>query len=159
MSRNAEDRGRGSAQKKRRLLDKFIGENTEMSHELFEAAKAAMAKAYAPYSKFPVGAALRTEDGRVFTGANIEVASYPEGWCAETTALGHYIMGGGGKIMEIAVLAERMAKCSPCGGCRQRLAEFCRPDTKLYLCDNTGVAETVTMGDMLPYGFRGDMLK
>ena len=80
---------------------------------------------------------LRTEDGRVFTGANIEVASYPEGWCAETTALGHYIMGGGGKIVEIAVLAERMAKCSPCGGCRQRLAEFCRPETKLYLCDNT----------------------
>ena len=130
-----------------------------MSHDLFEAAKTAMAKAYAPYSKFPVGAALRTEDGRVFTGANIEVASYPEGWCAETTALGHYIMGGGGKIVEIAVLAERMAKCSPCGGCRQRLAEFCRPETKLYLCDNAGVAETVTMGDMLPYGFRGDILK
>ncbi len=69
-----------------------------MSHDLYLAAKAAMAKAYAPYSKFPVGAALRTEDGRVFAGANIEVASYPEGWCAETTALGHYIMGGGGKI-------------------------------------------------------------
>ncbi|RUX47823.1 cytidine deaminase, partial [Mesorhizobium sp. M4A.F.Ca.ET.050.02.1.1] len=84
-----------------------------MSHDLFEAAKAAMAKAYAPYSKFPVGAALRTEDGRVFAGANIEVASYPEGWCAETTALGHYIMGGGGKITEIAVIAERMATCSP----------------------------------------------
>ena len=81
-----------------------------MSHDLFDAAKAAMAKAYAPYSKFPVGAAIRTEDGRVFAGANIEVASYPEGWCAETTALGHYIMGGGGKITEIAVIAERMAK-------------------------------------------------
>ncbi|WP_192356250.1 cytidine deaminase [Mesorhizobium mediterraneum] len=130
-----------------------------MSHDLFEAAKAAMAKAYAPYSKFPVGAALRTEDGRVFAGANIEVASYPEGWCAETTALGHYIMGGGGKITEIAVIAERMAKCSPCGGCRQRLAEFCRPETRLYLCDNGGVVETVTMGEMLPYGFQGDMLK
>ena len=79
-----------------------------MSHDLFEAAKAAMAKAYAPYSKFPVGAALRTEDGRIFTGANVEVASYPEGWCAETTALGHYIMAGGGRITEIAVIAERM---------------------------------------------------
>ena len=74
-----------------------------MSHDLFLAAKTAMAKAYAPYSKFPVGAALRCDDGRVFSGANIEVASYPEGWCAETTALGHYIMGGGGKITEIAV--------------------------------------------------------
>ena len=84
-----------------------------MSHDLFEAARAAMAKAYAPYSKFPVGAAIRTEDGKIFAGGNIEVASYPEGWCAETTALGHYIMGGGGKIAEIAVIAERMARSRP----------------------------------------------
>ena len=130
-----------------------------MSHDLFLAAREAMAKAYAPYSKFPVGAALRTEDGKIFSGANIEVASYPEGWCAETTALGHYIMGGGGRITEIAVIAERMARVTPCGGCRQRLAEFAQPGTKLYLCDDTGVVETVTMRDMLPYGFVGDMLK
>ena len=130
-----------------------------MSHDLFEAAKAAMARAYAPYSKFPVGAAIRTEDGRVFTGANIEVASYPEGWCAETTALGHYIMAGGGKITEVAVIAERMAKITPCGGCRQRLAEFTAADTPLHLCDDKGVVETVTMGQMLPYGFAGDILK
>ena len=130
-----------------------------MSHDLYLAARAAMAKAYAPYSKFPVGAAIRTEDGRIFAGANIEVASYPEGWCAETTALGHYVMDGGGEITDIAVVAERMDRITPCGGCRQRLAEFTRPDTRLYLCDETGVAETVTMGDMLPYGFRGDILK
>lgn len=130
-----------------------------MSHDLFEAARAAMAKAYAPYSKFPVGAALRTEDGRIYSGCNIEVGSYPEGWCAETTALGHYIMGGGGKIVEIAVVAERMARITPCGGCRQRLAEFAKGDTKLYLCDDTGVVETVTMAAMLPYGFEGEILK
>ena len=130
-----------------------------MSHDLFQAAKTAMAKCHAPYSKFPVGAAIRTEDGRVFTGANIEVASYPEGWCAETTMLGHYIMGGGGEIAEIAVVAERMDRITPCGGCRQRLAEFSKPDTKLYLCDATGVVQTVTMGEMLPYGFAGDMLE
>ncbi len=130
-----------------------------MSHDLFLAAKAAMAKAYAPYSKFPVGAALQTADGKVFSGANIEVASYPEGWCAETTALGHYIMAGGGKITDIAVVAERMARITPCGGCRQRLAEFTRPDTRLHLCDDAGVVETVTMGEMLPYGFAGDILK
>ncbi|WP_274626807.1 cytidine deaminase [Arvimicrobium flavum] len=130
-----------------------------MSHDLYLAAKAAMKSAHAPYSKFPVGAAIRTEDGKVYAGANIEVASYPEGWCAETTALGHYVMGGGGRIVEIAVVAERMAKISPCGGCRQRLAEFAGPSAKLYLCDDTGIAETVTMGDMLPYGFRGDILK
>ena len=130
-----------------------------MAHDLFLAAQAAMAKAYAPYSKFPVGAALRTADGKIFSGANIEVASYPAGWCAETTALGHYIMGGGGEITEIAVTAERMTRITPCGGCRQRLAEFARPDTKLFLCDESGVVETVTMGAMLPYGFAGDILK
>lgn len=130
-----------------------------MSHDLYLAAKAAMEKAYAPYSKFPVGAAIRTEDGRIHAGANIENASYPEGWCAETTALGHYVMGGGGRITEIAVVAERMIKVTPCGGCRQRLAEFAGPSTKLHLCDETGIAETVTMADMLPYGFRGDILK
>src|SRR5690606_39243169 len=105
-----------------------------MSHDLYLAAKAAMAKAYVPYSKFPVGAAIRTEDGRVDAGANIEIASCPEGWCAETPAIGHYVMGGGGRIVEVAVIAERMAKCSPCGGCRQRLAEVTEPSTKLYLC-------------------------
>lgn len=130
-----------------------------MSHDLYLAAREAMEKAYAPYSKFPVGAAIRTEDGRVFTGANIEVASYPEGWCAETTALGHYVMGGGGRISEIAVIAARMDRVTPCGGCRQRLAEFAGPSVRLHLCDQTGVAETVTMADLLPYGFRGDMLK
>jgi cytidine deaminase len=130
-----------------------------MSHDLFLAARSAMAKAYAPYSKFPVGAAIRTEDGQIFTGANIEVASYPEGWCAETTALGLYIMGGGGKIAEIAVCAEKMDRITPCGGCRQRLAEFAGPDAKLYLCDQTGVVEALTMREILPLGFRGDTLK
>ncbi len=130
-----------------------------MSHDLFLAARAAMANAYAPYSKFPVGAALRTVDGRIYAGANIEVASYPEGWCAETTMLGHYIMDGGGEIAEIAVVAERMARITPCGGCRQRLAEFAPAGANLYLCDAAGVVETVTIGQMLPYGFEGGMLK
>lgn len=130
-----------------------------MSHDLFQAAQSAMAKAYAPYSKFPVGAAIRCDDGRVFTGANIEVISYPEGWCAETTALGHYVMAGGGKITEIAVIAEKKAKCTPCGGCRQRLAEFAGPDTPLHLCDNNGVVETVLLKDIFPLGFEAEVLK
>jgi cytidine deaminase len=130
-----------------------------MSKDLFAAARAAMAHAYAPYSKFPVGAALLTTDGRVFTGANIEVASYPEGWCAETTALGHYVMAGGGRLAEIAVVAEKMDRITPCGGCRQRLAEFADPETKLHLCDQNGIVETVTMAEILPFGFKGDTLK
>jgi cytidine deaminase len=129
-----------------------------MPHDLFLAARAAMAKCHAPYSKFPVGAAIRTVDGRVYSGANIEVASFPEGWCAETTALAHYVMGGGGEIADIAVVAERMDRITPCGGCRQRLAEFAGPDTRLYLCDQAGVVETVTVGALLPYAFEGRTL-
>lgn len=130
-----------------------------MSKDLFAAAREAMARAYAPYSKFPVGVALLTTDGRVFTGANVEIASYPEGWCAETTALGHYVMAGGGKLAEIIVVAEKMDRITPCGGCRQRLAEFADPDTKLHMCDQNGIVETVTMAEILPFGFRGDTLK
>jgi cytidine deaminase len=126
---------------------------------LFGAAREAMAKCHAPYSRFPVGAAIRTADGKVFSGGNIEVASYPEGWCAETTALSHYVMGGGGTITEIAVVSSRMDRITPCGGCRQRLAEFAGPDTVLYLCDQTGVVDTVTVGGLLPLGFEGKILK
>ncbi len=118
-----------------------------------------MAKSYSPYSEFPVGVALRTADGRIFAGCNIEVISYPEGWCAETTALSHLIMGGGGEIAEIAVIAEKKAKATPCGGCRQRLAEFAGPDTKLHLCDNEGIVETTTLGALFPRGFHAEALK
>jgi cytidine deaminase len=127
--------------------------------DLFDAAWAAMQKTHSPYSKFPVGASLRTEAGKIYAGCNIEIASYPEGWCAETTMLGHYIMGGGGKIAEICVVAQKMAKCTPCGGCRQRLAEFAGPKTKLYLCDSTGVIEATTMEEIFPRGFDGETLK
>lgn len=129
-----------------------------MAKDLFDAAFAAMQKSHSPYSKFPVGAAIRTADGRIFSGCNIEVISYPEGWCAETTAISHFVMGGGGKIAEILVVAEKKARCTPCGGCRQRLAEFAAADTPLHLCDNTGVVETLKLGDIFPYGFEAEVL-
>jgi cytidine deaminase len=129
-----------------------------LSHDLFEAANAAMAKCHAPYSKFPVGAAIRTEDGRVFSGGNIECVSYPEGWCAETTALAHFVMAGGGRITDICVTAERMDRITPCGGCRQRLAEFAPGDARLHLTDRNGIVETVTLRDMLPMGFKTELL-
>lgn len=130
-----------------------------MSEELFATARAAMARSYAPYSHFPVGAALRTEEGRIFSGCNVENASFPEGWCAETTALAHYVMGGGGRITDIAVVAEKMPRITPCGGCRQRLAEFAAPDAKVHLCDDSGILETVMLGALLPLGFGGASLK
>jgi len=118
-----------------------------------------MGKSHSPYSKFPVGAAIRADDGKVYTGANIEVIAYPEGWCAETTAIGHMVMGGGRRIREIAVIAEKLASCSPCGGCRQRIAEFADADTLIHLCDNNGVAQTLTMAELLPLAFDTEVLK
>lgn len=128
-----------------------------MSRELFEAARTAMRKAYAPYSNFPVGAAIRADDGRIYSGANIEVVSFPEGWCAETTAIGHMVMAGARSISEVAVIAEKLAGCTPCGGCRQRLAEFGNAETKVHLCDAGGVIETVRLGDLLPKAFDAEL--
>lgn len=128
-----------------------------MSRELFEAARAAMKKAHAPYSKFPVGAAIRAGDGNIYAGANVEVVSFPEGWCAETTAIGHMVMAGAGSIAEVAVVAEKLSGCTPCGGCRQRLAEFGNAETKVHLCDADGVIETVRLGDLLPKAFDAEL--
>ena len=125
---------------------------------LFAAARAAMAKSHSPYSKFPVGAAILTEDGRIFAGANIEVVSFPEGWCAETSAIAHYVMSGGGKITDICVTAARLDECTPCGGCRQRLAEFAPPSARVHLTDQTGITKTITMSELLPLGFKTEVL-
>ena len=80
-----------------------------MPHDLYLAARAAMAKAYAPYSRFRSARPSAPRTAASLPGRTSRVASYPEGWCAETTALGHYVMGGGGRIVEVAVVAERMA--------------------------------------------------
>ena len=129
-----------------------------MSHDLFEAARAAMSFAHTPYSKFPVGAAIRAEDGKIYAGANIENLSFPQGWCAEPTAISHMIMGGAKKIVEMAVIAEKLPLCPPCGGCRQKIAEFATAKTPIYLCDETGVKETMTMEELLPHSFATDIL-
>ncbi len=123
------------------------------ANDLFHAARAAMRQAHAPYSKFPVGAAIMSDSGKVFAGCNIENASYPEGWCAETTAIAHMVVAGETRIAEVAVVAERMPLITPCGGCRQRLREFGTAETLVHLCDENGVAETVTLGELLPKGF------
>ena len=124
-----------------------------MPAKLFELAKNATAMAHAPYSKFMVGAAILTEDGQYYSGCNIENASYPEGWCAETTAIGHMIMDGGGVIREMAVICEQMDKITPCGGCRQRISEFGNAKTVIHLCDQQGIVDSVTLGELLPRAF------
>jgi cytidine deaminase len=126
--------------------------------QLFEAAREAMGLCYAPYSKFPVGAAIRAEDGNIYKGANIENLAFPQGWCAECTAIGAMVMGGARKIVEIAVIAEKMALCPPCGGCRQKIAEFADRNTRIYLCDEAGIQKTMTMDELLPFSFETDTI-
>jgi len=129
-----------------------------MAQDLFQRARAVAEKAHAPYSDFPVGAALRTSSGAVFAGCNIENASFPEGWCAETSAIAHMVVAGETEIAEIAVYAPKLARITPCGGCRQRLKEFGTADTRVHLCDGTGVVQTVALADLLPFAFTSDAL-
>ncbi len=116
---------------------------------LLRAAHAAMRNAYAPHSGFKVGAALRAPSGAVYTGANVENAAYPQGQCAEASAIGALVAAGEREIAAVAVVAERMEVCPPCGGCRQRLAEFAGPETPVYL----GGGHTTTIGELLPLSF------
>ena len=121
--------------------------------DLCAAARAVMAQAHVPYSNFPVGAAIRAGSGAIFSGCNVENASFPEGWCAETSAIAHMIVAGERNIVEVAVMAEKMPRITPCGGCRQRLREFGSASTQIHLCDASGVVETITLGDLLPKAF------
>jgi homotetrameric cytidine deaminase len=126
--------------------------------ELLRAAETVMARAYVPYSRFPVGAALRTPDGAVHAAANVENAAYPQGQCAEASAIGAMVAAGGTEIAAVAVTAERLEICPPCGGCRQRLSEFARADTPVHLGRPGGARVTMTLGELLPLGFGPEAL-
>jgi homotetrameric cytidine deaminase len=120
---------------------------------LLEAAQQAMRRAHAPYSQFPVGAALRTPTGAVHVGANVENAAYPQGQCAEASAIGALVAAGEREIAAVAVVAEKLEICPPCGGCRQRLSEFARADTPVYLGRPGGRLHATTLGELLPLAF------
>jgi homotetrameric cytidine deaminase len=120
---------------------------------LLRAADAVMRNAHARYSDFKVGAALRTPSGAVYTGANVENASYPEGQCAETSAIGALVAAGETEIAAVAVVAEKMEFCPPCGGCRQRLSELARPETPVHLGRPGGEHQTFTLGEIFPLSF------
>jgi cytidine deaminase len=126
--------------------------------DLLEAATRARENAYAPYSKFPVGAAIRAEDGRIYAGANVENAAFPQGQCAEATAIGAMVSAGARRITEMLVIAEGAVLCTPCGGCRQRIREFAARDVKIHLCAADGAHHTVTVGELLPLAFGPDHL-
>ncbi len=121
--------------------------------DIVAAARAAMARAYAPYSRFKVGAAVRGESGRLYAGCNIENASYPQGWCAEASAIAAMVMAGETRIVEVAVMGGGEAPCTPSGGCRQKLHEFAGDDLPAHICGPQGLHQTVTLGELLPLAF------
>lgn len=120
---------------------------------LVKKALAARKHSYSPYSKFAVGAALETEDGTIFTGANVENASYGLAICAERTALVKAVSEGHKKFKRLAVVADYPKPCPPCGMCRQMLIEFA-PDLELILANTKGKTEKVDLAKLLPKVFR-----
>ncbi|AOX16446.1 cytidine deaminase [Kozakia baliensis] len=124
-----------------------------MTDELIQAAIHIRKRAYAPYSKFLVGAALRCE-GVVYAGCNVENAAYPLGSCAEAGAISAMVAGGGRQIEEIVIVGNGDVACTPCGGCRQRLREFGRPDLVVRMVSESGETKLVrTLGALLPDAF------
>jgi cytidine deaminase len=121
--------------------------------DLLEAARRARENAHAPYSGFKVGAALRCPDGAIYAGCNVENAAYPEGTCAEAGAIAAMVAGGGTEIAEALVVADGSEVISPCGGCRQKLAEFAAPETPVILAGLQGERARTTVGALLPGAF------
>jgi len=120
---------------------------------LFEAARAAQTRAYAPYSGFAVGAALRDAEGRIHAGCNVENAAYPVGTCAEAGAIAAMMAGGGRRIAAVLVLGPGPGLVTPCGACRQRIREFATPETPIHVADTDGVRACFTLGALLPDSF------
>src|SRR6478609_10739771 len=141
-----------------RILRNSYSDQVVGSSALVEAAKAVMERAHAPYSRFRVGAALRAEDGSIHVGANVENAAYPQGQCAEASAIGNLIAAGLTRITEVAVIADGADYCVPCGGCRQRLREFIVPGAEIHLCASTGARQTTTLEALLPRSFGPEFL-
>lgn len=120
---------------------------------LLDAARAVFENAHAPYSNFKVGAALRTASGEIFSGCNVENVAYPEGTCAEAGAIAAMVAAGEREIAEVAVIADATAPVPPCGGCRQKLAEFAGADVKITMATTSGQTLTMTVSELLPGAF------
>ncbi len=127
-------------------------------HALLQAARAARLKAYAPYSKFLVGAAVLDDQGRIHAGCNVENAAYPEGVCAEGGALSAMVLAGSTRAQAVLVVGTGGAWCTPCGGCRQKLREFCTPETPILTASEEALGPCYTLAQLLPDSFGPDHL-
>ena len=121
--------------------------------DLIAAAAAVRDNAYVPYSGFKVGAALRASDGSLHVGCNVENVAYPEGTCAEAGAIAAMVAAGDREIVEVAVIADSPDPVPPCGGCRQKLAEFADGAVEVTMATTDGATRTLTVADLLPGAF------
>ncbi|WP_254871262.1 cytidine deaminase [Pseudooceanicola sp. HF7] len=121
--------------------------------DLLEAATAVRENAYAPYSNFKVGAAIRSASGVVYSGCNVENVAYPEGTCAEAGAIAAMVAAGETELTEVLVIADSPTPTPPCGGCRQKLVEFGGPEVKLTMVTSGGITQETTLADILPGKF------
>jgi cytidine deaminase len=126
---------------------------------LIETARLVRLNAYAPYSNFKVGAAIRATSGAVYGGVNVENVAYPEGTCAEAGAIAAMIAAGDIEIAEVAVIADSPIPVSPCGGCRQKLAEFGKGSVKVTLATTDGLLQETTLGALLPGAFTAEYME
>ena len=117
---------------------------------LLETATAVRENAHAPYSKFKVGAAIRAGSGKIYGGCNVENVAYPEGTCAEAGAIAAMVADGQTRITEVLVIADSPSPVTPCGGCRQKIAEFAGPEVKVTMCTTDGARLTLTVAELLP---------
>ncbi len=120
---------------------------------LLRAAREAQTRAYAPYSRFAVGAAVLDENGNVHAGCNVENAAYPEGVCAEAGALSAMVLAGGRQVRALAVVGDGAGLVTPCGGCRQKLREFASADTPVLVGDREHLRAEFTLAQLLPSSF------
>lgn len=120
---------------------------------LIDKAAAVRENAYAPYSKFKVGAALRAESGAEYVGCNVENIASPEGTCAEAGAIAAMVASGDTRFTEAAVIADSPEPVTPCGGCRQKLIEFAAPGARITMATTSGKTIDMAVSDLLPGAF------
>ena len=122
--------------------------------DLLAAARKARGRAYAPYSEFPVGAAVLGANGRIYSGCNVENASLGLTCCAERSAIFAMVAAGEREVREVLVVGDTAEALPPCGACRQVMAEFAQPSAVVHMCDRTGAGRSVTVAELMPHVFR-----
>ena len=138
--------------------------------DMLARARTMMDRAYAPYSSFHVGACVRSDSGALYDGCNVENAAYPQGWCAEASAIAAMVAAGERRIVEVVVAGARAdgkggyaddaeLLCTPCGGCRQKLREFAADDTAVHVAGPDGIKKSFTLGELLPASFGPENLE